>query len=142
MADQHHASKAGSKYEKELVDLVKSFNLTINPKKQIRDLPASYKEAGFQFFWDDGSVPDANIDHIELKGGEKNGTTHEKLMFDLEKIRDGVYKGNLLYIFKGIMETHKVTKLFIRKLSTLNLPNVQVMMYSDLTKETLLNVFA
>jgi hypothetical protein len=139
--DTHHAARSGQKREQQLSELIASFGYTLKEKQRINDIPSIYSQCGFKFFWDDGSIPELNIDHIELKGGNAKGTTQEKLFFDLEKIKDGVYNGNLLYIFEGIMETHPCTKLFLHKLNQLNCENVQVLMYSQLDADSLREVF-
>ena len=41
---------------------------------------------------------------VEIKYGTAHGTTEEKIFLDLEKIRDGVYPDNLVYIFWGTPE--------------------------------------
>lgn len=140
--DQHNAARSGQKREQLLEAKISELGFTLQPKQRITDLPELYKVCGQKFFTDDGSIPELNIHHIELKGGSKNGSTQEKLFYDLEKIKDGVYKGNLLYIFEGIMETHTCTKLFAAKLAMLGLDNVKVLMFSELTADKLKEVFA
>ena len=52
----------------------------------------------------DGWIPELQAT-IEIKYGTAHGTTEEKIFFDLEKIRDGVYAGsNLIYVFAGTPE--------------------------------------
>ena len=78
-----------------------------------------YKEAGFEFFLSDGFVPQLDA-IIELKGGDKNGTTEEKLFFDLMKLEDGCYGDRkVYYIFEGKKETDKCTLLFETRLKRL-----------------------
>ena len=139
--DKHNAARSGQKREQQLADKISELGYTLQPKQRITP-PELYRVCGQKFFTDDGSIPELNIDHIELKGGSKNGSTQEKLFYDLEKIKDGVYKGNLLYIFEGIMETHTCTKLFIAKLALLGYDNVKVLMFSELTAHSLREVFA
>ena len=140
--DKHNAARSGQKREQQLTAKVTELGYTLQPKSKITEIPSHYKMMGFKFFWNDGSIPELNIDHIELKGGSKLGTTQEKLFFDLLKIRDNVYQGNLLYIFEGIMETHPCTKLFIHELNKLNRDDVQVLMYSELDAVSLQEVFS
>lgn len=139
--DKHNAARSGQKREQLLSDKISELGYTLQPKQTIEP-PELYKVCGQKRFYDDGSIPELNIDHIELKGGSKNGSTQEKLFYDLEKIRDGVYKGNLLYIFEGIMETHTCTKLFIAKLALLGYDNVKVLMFSELNTHSLREAFA
>ena len=92
---------------------------TINDWMQGRCVFAAtgdYKECGFEFFLSDGYIPELDI-IVELKGGDKQGTTEEKLFFDLMKLEDGCY-GNrtLVYFFEGKKETDKCTKLFTKRL--------------------------
>ena len=53
-------------------------------------VPEEYAECGFKYFLTDGYVLELDA-VIELKGGDKSGTTEEKVFFDLEKLRDGCY---------------------------------------------------
>ena len=140
--DQHNAARSGLKREQQLAAKVAELGATLHSKERITDIPEKYSAFGFKFFWNDGSIPEYNIQHVELKGGSKLGTTQEKLFFDLLKIQDNVYKGNLLYIFEGIMETHPCTQLFIHELNKLNRDDVAVMMYSELDEKSLKEVFA
>lgn len=106
------------------------------------DAPEEYKEAGFGRFESDGYIPE--LDAIaELKGGDKAGTTEEKIMFDLEKLRDKVYGDkNILYIFEGSKEYDKNTMLFKAKVKKdqkrgiIN-ENVHVIDFSTMNKEVL-----
>ena len=81
-----------------------------------------------------------------MKGGDKSGTTEEKVFFDLEKLRDGCYgKRTVLYITEGKKETDKCTKLFTRKLLKSQKrgdieENVYVLPFSQLDKEVLVEV--
>lgn len=140
--DKHNAARSGQYREQMLKQTIEQLGFDFVEKQMITDIPEHYQAMGFNYFWNDGSIPKLNIDHIELKGGSEPGTTQEKLFFDLLKIRDGVYKGNLLYIFEGIMETDKCTKLFIHELNKMNLDNVSVVMFSDLDAKVLKEVFA
>jgi len=81
-------------------------------------------------FESDGFIPE--IEYItEFKYGESHGSTEEKVMTDLEKIRDGVYgtQYRLVYIFWGSPEVSgtKTTgrcwaKVFRDKVQKENLP--------------------
>ena len=78
-----------------------------------------YKECGFEFFLSDGYIAELDI-VVELKGGDKQGTTEEKLFFDLMKLEDGCYGDRtLVYIFEGKKETDKCTRLFTKRLRKL-----------------------
>ena len=142
MTDKHNAARSGQQREQMLASLIKELGYTLSNKTRMTDIPSHYKAMGFKYFWNDGSIPELNIDHIELKGGSKNGTTQEKLFFDLLKIKDNIYKGNLLYIFEGIMETHPCTQLFLHELNKLGRDDVQVLMFSELDSHSLREVFA
>ena len=109
------------------------------------DVPTEYAECGFKYFLADGYCPELDA-IIELKGGDKSGTTEEKVFFDLEKLRDGCYgTRTVLYITEGKKETDKCTKLFTRKLMKSQergdiAENVHVLPYSMLTREVLVEV--
>ena len=109
------------------------------------DVPEEYAECGFKYFLADGYCPELDA-IIELKGGDKSGTTEEKVFFDLEKLRDGCYgERTVLYITEGKKETDKCTKLFTRKLVKSQergdiAENVYVLPFSMLTKELLIEV--
>jgi len=107
------------------------------------EAPKEYKEAGFGRFESDGYVPELDA-IVELKGGDKCGTTEEKIMFDLEKMRDKCYGDKkVFYLFEGSKEHDKNTKLFKVKVKKdqergiIN-DNVYVLDCSTMTKEFLL----
>lgn len=101
-----------------------------------------YAESGFKYFLSDGYCPELDA-IIELKGGDKNGTTEEKLFFDLMKLEDGCYGDKtLFYIFEGKKEEDKCTLLFQKRLERLQSEgriskNVHVVLQSEMTKELL-----
>lgn len=142
MTDTHNAARSGQQREQMLSQRITELGFTLKNKDKITNIPDHYKRMGFKYFWNDGSIPELNISHIELKGGSKNGTTQEKLFFDLLKIKDNIYEGNLLYIFEGIMETHPCTQLFIHELNKLQRDDVQVLMFSELDSHSLQQVFS
>ena len=78
------------------------------------------------FYESDGFIQTKNTGIIlELKNSNKHGTTEEKVFYDLEKIRDGVYgtEHKLWYIFAGdVAEDTGVYKLFEAKAKKENLP--------------------
>lgn len=78
------------------------------------------------FYESDGFIQAKNTGIIlELKNSNKHGTTEEKVFYDLEKIRDGVYgtEHQLWYIFAGdVAEDTGVYKLFEAKVKKENLP--------------------
>ena len=61
------------------------------------------KKGDESFFHADGFLDIGSGVIIELKSSNKQGTTEEKVMYDLEKIRDGVYGKDhkLIYAFVG-----------------------------------------
>lgn len=158
--DNHGAARSGAEREKILREFFLKNDLTFVKKKEecaalgidylgtIRhDVPEEYAECGFNYFLTDGYCPEIDA-IIELKGGDKSGTTEEKVFFDLEKLRDGCY-GNrtILYITEGKKETDKCSKLFTKKLLQGQekgeiAQNVYVLPFSQLTKELLLEVAA
>lgn len=106
--------------------------------RQVFQATGDYEECGFSYFLADGYVPE--IDAIfELKGGDKNGTTEEKLFFDLMKMEDGCYGDRkVYYVFEGKKEDDKCTKLFMRRLAKLQergvAKNVTVLKFSELNQ--------
>ena len=106
------------------------------------DAFGDYKEAGFKEFLSDGYCPQLDA-VVELKGGDKSGTTEEKVFFDLMKLEDGCYGDHtLFYIFEGKKEEDKTTKLFETRLRQkqekgLIRKNVYVIRHSEMTKELL-----
>ena len=154
--DHHGAAVSGTVREKNLKNLFESFGYSLVKTIQecltegvqyegcVRITPnEEYLEDGFKYFLVDGFCPE--IQHyIELKGGDKAGTTEEKIFFDLTKIQDGVYaEYPMLYIFEGKKQHDKCTRKFIRDLNKLKIAGntyaqmVTVVMYDDLTKEFL-----
>jgi len=156
--DNHHAAVSGRQRELKLVSKFKEMGFTLVKTKggcykakvpyegTVKfEVNSEYAEAGFKYFLADGYCPELNC-VVELKGGDKNGTTEEKLFFDLLKIQDGCYgEGNLIYIFEGKKQEDKCTRLFVKKLSQLHSEgkclNVQVVMYDFLDKDLLQNLF-
>ena len=156
--DNHHAAASGRSRELKLVNKFREMGLTLVKTKydcaragvpyegSIRfNVNPEYGEAGFKYFLADGFCPELNF-IVELKGGDKNGTTEEKLFFDLLKIQDGCYGNhNLVYIFEGKKQEDKCTRLFVRKLSQLHQEgkclNVQVVMFDFLDNDLLKNLF-
>ena len=156
--DTHGAARSGAEREKMLREFFTQNGLTLVKKKgdcdklgipyvgTIRhDVPSEYAECGFSYFLTDGYCPELDA-IVELKGGDKSGTTEEKVFFDLEKLRDGCY-GNrtVLYITEGKKETDKCSKLFTRKLlkdqdKGIIRDNVYVLPFSQLSKEVLVEV--
>ena len=156
--DTHGAARSGAEREKMLREFFETNGLTLIKKKSeckqlgisyegtIRHrVPEEYAECGFNYFLTDGYCPELDV-IVELKGGDKSGTTEEKVFFDLEKLRDGCY-GNrtVFYITEGKKETDKCSKLFTKKLIKSQekgeiAENVYVLPYSQLTKELLVEV--
>ena len=157
-SDAHGAARSGQQRELMLREFFNVNGFTfVKTKKECEklgipyegtikhDVPEEYAECGFKYFLADGYCPELDA-IIELKGGDKSGTTEEKVFFDLEKLRDGCY-GNrtVLYITEGKKETDKCTKLFTKKLLKSQesgdiAENVHVLPYSMLTREVLVEV--
>jgi len=78
------------------------------------------------YYESDGFIQTQNYGIIiEQKNSNKHGTTEEKVFYDLEKIRDGVYgsEHKLWYVFSGdVHEDVGVYKLFESKAKKENLP--------------------
>ena len=125
MKHNHNAASTGRKGEKKLKEFFERNKLTIlntmyeyeeyytdkdlarkmyNETKKL----ASCLEGHNGYFNSDGWCPELET-IIELKYGEKHGTTEEKIYFDLIKIKKGVYgdKYKLLYIFMGTVENKR-----------------------------------
>ena len=104
--------------------------------RQVFQATGDYAECGFSFFLADGYVP--QLDAIfELKGGDKQGTTEEKLFFDLMKMEDGCYGDRqVYYIFEGKKEDDKCTQLFTKRLAALQArgiaTNVTIVKFSEM----------
>jgi len=111
--DEHNAAKNGVKGERILREELTKHGFTLlkkkehfknsqHPYKGTISFPSPYDNGAFQ---SDGFIPELGI-IVEIKYGEKHGTTEEKVMVDLEKIRDGVYgsKYPLTYFFWGTPE--------------------------------------
>ena len=143
-------------------DAAKYLGISLTPAGKVRkkDIPTvnawldnkitfypseEYTECGFNYFTADGYCPELDA-VIELKGGDKSGTTEEKVFFDLEKLRDGCYGARtVLYITEGTKENDKCTKLFTRKLLKSQesgdiAENVHVLPLSQLNREVLMEV--
>lgn len=87
-------------------------------------------------FDSDGWIPQLDC-RVEVKYSEENGTTEEKVFYDLEKIRDGVYDDKpLVYVLFGPNAPGKaVFELFKAKVDAMGLDNVGVIIDdADLTK--------
>ena len=94
-----------------------------------------YAESGFSYFESDGFVVEQDA-ILELKGGRSEGTTEEKIFFDLDKIQHGAYGSRpLIYVFEGTNEDNKCTKLFRHRLNELHQKgeclNVSTVCFSD-----------
>jgi len=122
--DQHGASRSGTESERRLRAIVEKHGLQLLRRKK------DFEKAGLEmigrnkfkkpewwpevcrktrvkgdesFFEADGFIDIGNGIIIELKNSNKFGTTDEKVLYDLEKIRDGVYGKDrkLIYAFVG-----------------------------------------
>ena len=123
--DYHGAAKSGTKGEQLLRENLVSWGYSLQKKQEDFIDPnwtgtkasknqraKKEQESKVIFGWDydggkfqcDGWIPEVQA-AIEIKYGTAHGTTEEKIFFDLEKIRDGVYAGsNLIYVFAGTPE--------------------------------------
>lgn len=156
--DAHGAARSGAARERVLVEFFANNQLTLVKRKKDCErlgipyegtikhiVPEEYAECGFSYFLADGYCPELDC-IVELKGGDKSGTTEEKVFFDLEKLRDDCYgKRTVLYITEGKKETDKCSKLFTRKLlkdqdKGIIRDNVYVLPFSQLSKEVLVEV--
>ena len=145
--DAHGAARSGQQREQMLRQFFTDNGFTfVKTKKECEaHVPEEYAECGFKYFLTDGYCLELDS-IIELKGGDKSGTTEEKVFFDLEKLRDGCYgKRTVLYITEGKKETDKCTKLFTRKLLKSQErgdieENVHVLPFSQLDKQVLVEV--
>ena len=116
--DRHNGSRNGLKGERLLREKLNSHGLSLwKVKKDFEGSEFSYDgTVRFDSPYDDGSfssdgfIPELQY-IVEIKYGEKHGSTEEKVLVDLEKERDGVYgsKYPLVYIFWGTPE-HPGTK--------------------------------
>jgi hypothetical protein len=109
----HNAAVTGTKGERKLKQFLQDNNLSLlNKKKEFQSaglllegrkkFPSPWDNGHFE---SDGYIPELEY-IVELKYGEKHGTTEEKIFSDLKKIRDGVYGTEypLVYIFWGTPE--------------------------------------
>ena len=98
-SDAHGAARSGQQRELMLREFFTKNSFTfLKTKKECvtvgvdyegtikHDVPAEYAECGFKYFLADGYCPELDA-IIELKGGDKSGTTEEKVFFDLEKLQ-------------------------------------------------------
>jgi|6_EtaG_2_1085325.scaffolds.fasta_scaffold21152_4 hypothetical protein len=97
------------------------------------------EDVGHDFsFLTDGFIPQLDC-KVEFKYGEAKGTTEEKVFYDLEKIRDGVYDNDFgtLYIFMGTVRNSICTKVFKRKVlkEKLKVKVLQVTNIEELVQE-------
>ncbi len=109
------------------------------PSLYMEEFGVSYKKDGKEReYIVDFYIPE--IDQIiELKYFSQEGTTEEKVFYDLEKIRDGAYKYRPLYLFLGTnCKNVNEFKIFAGKAQKENL-NVDVLFEED--KENLSAVF-
>jgi len=84
------------------------------------------KKKKVSFYESDGFIQGPKFDIIvEQKNSNKHGTTEEKVFYDLQKIRDGVYgtEHRLWYVFSGdVYDDVGVYKLFEMIAKKENLP--------------------
>lgn len=83
-------------------------------------------------FYVDGYLPEFDL-RVELKYTNAYGTTEEKVMFDLEKIRDGAYsEKKLLYVIFGpLAKKQNVFNLFELKVKSLDPKHEKVKVILD-----------
>jgi len=111
--DKHNGARNGLKGERILREALNNHGLSLwKVMKDFKGSEFSYDgTVRFDSPYDDGSFSsDGFIPElqriVEIKYGEKHGTTEEKVMVDLEKIRDEVYglEYPLVYFFWGTPE--------------------------------------
>ena len=139
--DNHGGARSGVKGEKLLKEKLEKHGFSLLKKKgdfaaagqpeayyKFLRMRCPYSEEGY--FETDGYCPQLNT-VFEMKYGTAHGTTEEKIMFDLEKIRDGVYptdSARLRYVFWGTPEVPRreglrcVAQIFADKVKKENLP--------------------
>lgn len=128
--DQHNAAKNGRKGEALFTETMEKNNYTclwkiehfekhygqegrdIHEMLMVLDIPETIKdtqpeEIAKTYYSPDRYLPDLGM-IVEIKYSEKNGTTDEKIFYDLYKIQNGVYKDEfLLYVFIGPNAIHQ-----------------------------------
>ena len=104
---EYYGKKEGKKIYRDTI-LVKV------PQSWVEDEAIGFDEKSK--FIIDGFLPEFD-QRLELKYSKSAGTTEEKIFYDLEKIRDGVYDGKkLLYaIFGPLAEEQRIFRLFSKK---------------------------
>ena len=141
-ADAHGAAQSGLKGEQILKNALAAHGLSLLKKKnefkgvkgagcdvyeRVINLKSPYDNG---YFTSDGFCPELGC-VFEIKYGRAHGTTEEKIFFDLEKIRDGVYDTGypLVYVFWGTPEVASSSntgrcwaKVFRDKVEKENLP--------------------
>lgn len=120
MKHNHNAATSGTKGERKLKRFLHENGLSLlNKMKEFQNEGLAREgKKKFPSPWDnghfesDGFIPELEY-IVELKYGENHGTTEEKIMTDLEKIRDGVYglEHPLVYIFWGTPEKAQSEKV-------------------------------
>ncbi len=97
--------------------------LTWDKSDRFANLLNSRTENGkYKKFQPDGYIPELDS-RIELKYSEKNGTTQEKVFYDLMKIKEGFYSDKkLIYILYGPVAeqqaTYELFKNYVEELDT------------------------
>jgi len=133
--DFHGAAKSGRKGEELLREIVQSENMTLikkieefkmyyNDDVRAKEIYKNsirfpypkierYKHTDFKTIMADGYIPELNVT-VEIKFGEKHGTTEEKIFFDIYKIKDGIYgnRTSLLYVFLGPVSARGHASMF------------------------------
>mgnify|MGYP003108995858 CR=1 FL=1 len=156
--DRHGAAKSGSESELRLRAIVKKHGFQLlriqkdfdeaglkilgrnkfkKPEWWPEQCKKTRKKGNESFFNADGflNVGDGII--IELKNSNKHGTTDEKVIYDLEKIRDGVYGKDhkLIYAFVGkVCQDIGPYRLFELKAKMEDLPVQTVFGWDELEK--------
>jgi hypothetical protein len=106
--------------------------------KESREIPIPL-EWGYldkKTFQTDGYIPEFDV-NIELKYSNASGTTEEKVMYDLLKIKDGVYSNKkLIYIFFGPRAKNcDIFKHFHREVKKIDPTEEKVKVILDDTEE-------
>tara|TARA_R110000824_G_scaffold33995_4_gene108554 strand:+ start:1681 stop:2193 length:513 start_codon:yes stop_codon:yes gene_type:complete len=144
--DGHGGSIAGQRAETKTRIAVEGIGWKfLKVKKEFEDTPYCYLGTirfqrpedyclvtGKGYFLSDGLLvaPDGKVWILETKNSNIRGSAEEKVFYDLEKIKDGIYgnKYPLIYLFTG-PNCEKVNEflLFEKRIKELKLENVTVL---------------
>ena len=156
--DGHGASKSGIASENKFKFLIESSGYSLlklkeefvakfgkeeglSLWKESREIPIppEWQYVDKKIFQTDGYIPEFNI-NVELKYSNAQGTTEEKVMYDLLKIKDGVYSNKkLVYIFFGPRAKNcDIFKHFDREVKKIDPTEEKVKVILDDTEDLML----